>query len=78
MSGVYGITAVPSFVILASDGELMHKPDLFKSRKGVSSLPEQVFAAIDETERYTGGLSLKLQIGIGLLLGGVAFAFFRK
>jgi thioredoxin-related protein len=37
LSEEYGIDAVPSFVILESDGKVISKPDILKPRKDVSS-----------------------------------------
>ncbi|MCB1123188.1 MAG: thioredoxin family protein, partial [Verrucomicrobiae bacterium] len=71
LSQEFGISAVPSFAILDSEGNLIARPDLQKRRKGVTNLTEQVIAAINDAEESSGGLDLKWKIGIGLALGGV-------
>lgn len=79
LSAAYGIEAVPSFLILDAEGTLTARMDLFKRRRGVSNLKEQVFAAIEDAENGGGGgLSFYAKIGIGAVLAGVAFVFLRK
>lgn len=78
LSAEYGIEAVPSFVILDAEGNLTAKPDLFKRRKGVTNMQEQVFAAIEEAESGPGGLNFYVKLGIGAAVAGVAFIFLKR
>ncbi len=78
LSSEYKINGVPNFVILDAEGNLTAKPDLFKNRKGVTNVQEQVFAAIEEAENGGSGMGLYTKIGIGVALAGGAFIFLRR
>jgi thiol-disulfide isomerase/thioredoxin len=78
LSEKYGITGVPSFVILDSDGSLIAKPDLFKRRKGITNFKDQTLAAILEAEKPSGILHFKWQIGIAVVVGGGMFVYLRR
>ena len=78
LSAQYNIQGVPNFVILDAEGTLTARPDLFKRRKGVTNLQEQVFAAIEEAENGGGGIGLYAKVGIAAVIAGIAFIFLRK